>query len=875
LVGRSEELALLDHESGDERLAMVVAGAVGVGKSRLLAAWLAGIEAAGRPTVLVRATRATATIPFGAFARWLPEHLVETGDRLGVLLAAVRRLTRQGAGVVVAVDDAQYLDEGSAALVLHLAQHTEVHLLLALRSGEPCPDAIVALWKEGLATRLDLQPLSEPQMVELLEGALGGDVAPGTSRRLWHLTRGNPLYLREVVDAALAQQVLVDADGTWRWEGTLAQATRLTGLVSDRLGSCTPTERQVLELVALGEPLPLEVVASLAAPDVLAALESRQLVLVERRSSSRPTAAVRLAHPLYAEVLRSELATFAARGHHRALADAGVASGMDRQQPLRVATWLLEAGGDVDHAALMLRASHLALMSDDHEMAARLARASVVAGGGWRATLRQVEALGPLHRWDEIDALLHELTVEHGEPEAQAAVARVRAEQSFWNRHEDVGVARRILAEAAASLPAPARSSLLWHAARFAHVELDLEGAIRLATEAVAEAETPVDRIEGIACAAVAAVFLGRTRAALAMVRLAGPYAVETVEAAPVAGGYLAVTYSYGSYLDGRIDEAALLFQSFSGHDLADMDGSPRVIYSIWLAHALLAQGRVASATRMGRRALVAAGDENHFDRASWIASTLATAAAQSGAGAEAAAVLTWLDTRRRPSVPGNDLQVDLARAWVRAERGEVSLARQMAFDVAGRARAAGAWMHEALTLLDAVRFGGAALAAGRLGELTGVVEGRLVVAAADLAAGIATGNGVALDEVAARFGDMGAALLAAEAATAAYHAHVEADRRRSGAASRAVALRWLSSCEGAVTPLLAGLDGEPLTAYLTDREREVAGLAARGRTSRQIADALTISVRTVESHLHHAYTKLGISDRAQLAAALGTTAPD
>ena len=56
----------------------------------------------------------------------------------------------------------------------------------------------------------------------------------------------------------------------------------------------------------------------------------------------------------------------------------------------------------------------------------------------------------------------------------------------------------------------------------------------------------------------------------------------------------------------------------------------------------------------------------------------------------------------------------------------------------------------------------------------------------------------------------------------------------------------------------------------LTRREREIALLAAGGLRSRDIADQLNLSSRTVENHLHNVFTKLGISDRADLAAALG-----
>ena len=45
----------------------------------------------------------------------------------------------------------------------------------------------------------------------------------------------------------------------------------------------------------------------------------------------------------------------------------------------------------------------------------------------------------------------------------------------------------------------------------------------------------------------------------------------------------------------------------------------------------------------------------------------------------------------------------------------------------------------------------------------------------------------------------------------------------------------------------------------LTEAERRVATLAVAGRTNREIADTLFMSVRTVEGHLSHAYGKLGI----------------
>jgi DNA-binding NarL/FixJ family response regulator len=53
----------------------------------------------------------------------------------------------------------------------------------------------------------------------------------------------------------------------------------------------------------------------------------------------------------------------------------------------------------------------------------------------------------------------------------------------------------------------------------------------------------------------------------------------------------------------------------------------------------------------------------------------------------------------------------------------------------------------------------------------------------------------------------------------------------------------------------------------LTRREGEIAGLVARGLTSRQIAAALHISERTAENHVQHILVKLGLHTRTQIAA--------
>lgn len=103
-------------------------------------------------------------------------------------------------------------------------------------------------------------------------------------------------------------------------------------------------------------------------------------------------------------------------------------------------------------------------------------------------------------------------------------------------------------------------------------------------------------------------------------------------------------------------------------------------------------------------------------------------------------------------------------------------------------------------------------------------------------------------------------------------HASATAQLGRD-AAERAYAAGDAMSREEAISlALSSGLAPEPGRSNsarpggLTQREAEVAGLVSHGLTSRQIADSLCLSVRTVETHVDRVLTKLGFHSRARLA---------
>lgn len=96
-------------------------------------------------------------------------------------------------------------------------------------------------------------------------------------------------------------------------------------------------------------------------------------------------------------------------------------------------------------------------------------------------------------------------------------------------------------------------------------------------------------------------------------------------------------------------------------------------------------------------------------------------------------------------------------------------------------------------------------------------------------------------------------------------------DRRAEAAYAEGAA--WdMDTAVGFALGELSG-DPEPDDVPLTKREREVAGLVAAGRTNRQIAAELFISVRTVEKHVDHILGKLDLSNRVQLAAMIARDA--
>jgi DNA-binding CsgD family transcriptional regulator len=206
----------------------------------------------------------------------------------------------------------------------------------------------------------------------------------------------------------------------------------------------------------------------------------------------------------------------------------------------------------------------------------------------------------------------------------------------------------------------------------------------------------------------------------------------------------------------------------------------------------------------------------------------------------------------------------------VEAAAGDLPYARSLALGAARRGIGTGHVSYAIYALYEAARHG-AAPEAAKLGRDLPEPEGRLLPALVAAVDALADRDGERLEALAGEMEGLGCLLHAAELTAAA--ATVAAGRGRSTQAAR---LRtrtqlFVERCDGATTELLRGSGGDGLTT----RERQVAGFAARGLTDGEIADQLSVSRRTVETHLYRAYAKLGVSGRRELGPLLSGVSGD
>ena len=180
-------------------------------------------------------------------------------------------------------------------------------------------------WRDQQFLRIEVGPLPDRDLRTLAEGAIGGPVDGASLQAIVESSGGNVLFLRELIHGALESRVLTSELGLWHLRGSLAHSPRLRDLIEERLTGLSTTERETLELVALGDPVPLKLLEHLVPLEAIEQLEGRGLLDV-RQGRTGPE--LRLNHPLYGDVVRAQLPSLRRIRLSRSLADAADIDGV-------------------------------------------------------------------------------------------------------------------------------------------------------------------------------------------------------------------------------------------------------------------------------------------------------------------------------------------------------------------------------------------------------------------------------------------------------------------------------------------------------------------------------------------------------------------
>jgi DNA-binding NarL/FixJ family response regulator len=858
LVGREDELARIEAlRRGGAASAVVLVAPAGVGKSSLARHAVAAAQRDGAFTGWVQATRSAATIPLGALAALLPDD-APYGGPLELMRSAAGALRERAAGrpVALGIDDAQLLDAASAAMVLHLVMSGTAFVIATVRSGEPLPDAVEELWKDAGAVRLELGPLDETRTGRLVETVLGAPVEEAARRWMHDRSRGNILYVRELLLGALADGALEDRHGFWRLARRPRPSASLVDIIGERLAELGKEERRALELLAMGEPMRLEEMEALVGADALSAVDERGLISVEGATSR---SAVRVAHPLYGEVVRDSMSMMRAHDTQLRLAEI-VERRADRspRDALRVACWLLDAGRPVP-ADLAVQAAGAAVLAGDGDLGARLALVAREGGAGAVAGLLLGRAESLRNDFEAAERVLAELEGGVADRGLALEYLELRATVLFWGLRR-VDDALTVVERGRGWWPEPEWERQVEPLRLYLVFLAEGPQASLTHTESLVGDPHPDPRLrrrmEMIHAANL--FFSGRGREAHAMcLRLRPSIPLRDVQE------------------EVTLDVCGLVGLD-TGEDLAELDDwlsrtvregvrandhTAAALTAMNLAVLRMMAGRFVEAARWADEAVIHLERRDTFNFLPLAHATVTVVANELGdtERAEAAIALCRAAQEGRKPHETEWYWFGHAEAAAQAAAGDPPAAQRTLLETADKID--GLPIFAARLTYEALRRGARpALVSERLGVLAGRCDAPLVEAYVAHAAALAAGDGAALLEVAERLAEIGAARFACEAAAHAADAFA-ADGRQDSARRAAARCRELHAAgEGGRLPAMA----EPGVAStgLTAREAQLVELASRGLTNAEIAERLVLSVRTVETHIYRAMQKLGISDR-------------
>ncbi|MGY3567080.1 AAA family ATPase [Sinomonas sp. RB5] len=865
--------------------AVIVSGEPGTGKTHLIKTVTAQLRDDVR-FVAITPGESLRHIPYGALLQCL-RHLTpeEAQDRVGILRALWAELhgaePHDGGGperpIVIVLDDAHHLDDDSAGVLAEAVASSWIRVLATASSSAGLPGDLLDLWRDGLAERFDLGPLSLEESREAAGKRLGGRLSITAAAVLHALSAGNPLHLVRLTEEATAAGTLVQRRGIWLLTGDFASRGQALGApVRSAMESLAAAEREALTLIALTEPLP----------------RAAARTLIERAVFDRLTdagwladaghASVRLRYPLVADAIRA-MTTSTRRLH--LLRRATAVGGDELRQPsneLRLFELALETGTIPPFHELARGAAH-AVSRFRNDLG--LKAAALVEGEAERSLMRAIPARAHLNLGDPAAALadLSRGPVDPNDLDDVLAGTLIgfaaRAARGETSAMDDDAARLERAAEAIERGtptgdivfgPGP-RSVVMRRARLLRALAADERGDIAAVEAAVADerravhATPPAPIEQALWTLLEGSVLLAQGQYATSA-RMAGSVLAQIEiddEHFPLEE-YGLVRYLSALVLGGDWASVVKVSEGYTG-----VRSRPIVAFGPGLycarAFALLHSDR-------GEEAVPILGDvvENLelMDPLRLLAVAASFAAWAAAAAGDEEGAREYLARAEGCAEVGSAAMRELA-AMHRAGAAEIlepGAGLAALAEIAERNRAAGRPGWELIAWVLYLELGGRD-EAGRAAEVAAAAEGSWAKGWGAWARAEAEEHGDAYLAAADHFRALGLNRRARGAyARAAACFDAAGDRiaaRRAGAAARA--------CEGLPGAGEAGEAEEAVLASLrlSPREQDVVDLAVEGLSDRQIADRLHLSVRTVEGHLHRSYAKLGIRSREDLRAAV------
>lgn len=854
--------ALGTGRSGRFHSALLLAP-LGGGKSRCLDEIADAIVGRDRIIRRIRASVAVDAIPFGAVAHMFPQGAREADDPLALIGALRDILAPDGTSMpALIIDDLPSLDVATAGVLASLAQSGSVVLIAAARTGEAVPSPLVDVFLGDRSLVIDLPPLTDDDIGELLERVLGAPVDGAVVVSLRDRSEGNPLFLRELIREALQSKALQQVSEVWRLRTALPLSARLRDVVESRLELANPEERRALELLAACGSLELDELEDLIGIEPIAELEARGLISTVERAGKLT---ISLTHPLHAEAVRVGLPAVRARmlmrEHVSWLEDHPRSTNGDA---LQRTIWRLEAGlpPDLDQ---LLQGAQLAAALQDSRSVLRLARPAFDARPTAATAELLADACFQTGRWTEAYELLDLAAGMEATTSVRVELGITRATIHLWGLGDADGALavmdtlRRDPEMTPVNLARirATYASVLVNAGRPGEARAELESAVA-SGEMSTELGAAVARSNALAMAGQMGLAVATVDDALHRRpghHLVGVADVDTHQ----------VSKAFALVEGGRLNEGMALASEGYEHAVANARPLTQFWFSLLVARVHLLRGAVATSLREFGNAAALGIDSGLAGPARSAMVGVVISHALLGQPAEATAALQRLD--ELPAFGFMAPERGLADGWCAAACGDLGGARRLLHEAARTAEATGHVTSAIWLLHDVARLGGAADVVDSITSLAATTDSVFAAARARHVRAVVAGDVNGLVIAADAFAGIGADLLAAEALVAANNLSSGGDDQRLLRSLGARAAYHTGRCEGATTPALSA-EGT-LVEPLTDREREIAFLAADGMKSREIAEQLFVSLRTVSNHLQHVYDKLGVRSRDELRAAL------